>query len=170
LFAGASTHHVAGALAHEGHFSNPGAGVRRRDVASAHALDKTAHCLKQRLALVFARVTNDHRLAATQWQPGQRRLVRHATGQAQHIVQGLLLVGIGPHAATAQGWPQARVVHRNNGLEARGLVMTELDVFVVIEFGVGKNRHCVLSLVFSQNASQTLKSVCDPWQKSEGFT
>jgi hypothetical protein len=64
-------------------------------------------------------------------------------------------------------------MHCNDGLEARGFVVAELDLFVVIEFGVSKNRHFVLSLVLALEAHQTEKSVSDPTpgtqQKSEGF-
>lgn len=55
---------------------------------------------------------------------------------------------------------KARVVHCNNGLEASRFVVTELDLFVVIEFGMSKYQHYTFSLLFlALKRVQTAKSV-----------
>src|SRR3990167_5632796 len=84
-FALSSPGHMAGALGHDLHFRNAGARIRRGDIAAAQAVDEVTHGLEQRGALAAMRVTHDHRLAATQRQPGEGRLVTHAARQAQHI-------------------------------------------------------------------------------------
>src|SRR5690606_7845971 len=98
--------HVAGALGHDAHLRHPGAGVCGGDVAPAETVDEVAHGLEQRLALVAARIADDHRLATAQRQARQRRLVGHAAGQAQHVAQGLLVGGVAPHAEPPRAGPR----------------------------------------------------------------
>ncbi|MNE03299.1 hypothetical protein D3C80_957950 [compost metagenome] len=140
-FARLGAGHVAGAPGHQLHLGHPGAGVGGADVAPAEAVDQRAHRLEQRRALAAVRVADDHRLAAAQWQVGQRRLVGHAARQAQHVAQRFLVAGVGPHAAAAEGRTQGGVVDGDDGLEAAGLVVAEDDLLVLVELAVGKHGH-----------------------------
>ena len=133
--------HVAGALGHDLHLGHAGAGVGRGDVAPAELVDEVAHGLEQRLALAAARVADDHRLAAAQRQARQRGLVGHAARQAQHVAQGLLVAGVVPHAAAAEGRAEGGVVHGDDGLEAAGRVVAEDHLLVVVEVDMGEDGH-----------------------------
>src|SRR5690606_14412949 len=73
---------------------------------------------------------DDHRLAAADVQAGDRVLVGHAARQAQDVVQRLLLGLVRPHAGAAQRRAQHGVVDRDDGLQARVLVVAEDDLFV----------------------------------------
>jgi hypothetical protein len=119
--------------------------IRRGDIAPAEAVDEIAHGLEQRLALAGVRVADDHRLAATQRQARQGRLVGHAARQAQHIAQRLLVRGVVPHAAAAQGRAEGTVVDGDDGFQAAGLVVAVDHLFVLIEVDVGEDGHRVTS-------------------------
>ena len=69
---------MAGSLGEGLHFRLAGARVGRGDVAPAEAVDEIAHGVQQRLALAGMRIADDHRLAATELEAGQRGLQRHA--------------------------------------------------------------------------------------------
>ena len=58
---------------------------------------------------------------------GQRRLVAHAFGQTQGILDGALLVDVAQVAAAPQRRPQAAVVNGNNGLEPGLRVLGEVQ-------------------------------------------
>ena len=102
-----------------------------RDVAAVQRIDETAHGAEQRFGLVLARVADDDGLAAAQVQAGNRRLVGHAARQAQNVVEGILLGGVGPHAHATQGRSERGVVNGDDGLEPGILVVTEDDLLVL---------------------------------------
>src|SRR3546814_249900 len=71
-----------------------------------------------------------HALATAEVQAGDRCLVRHAARQAQHVVERFGLGLVRPHPGAAQRRAQHGVVDRDDGLQARVLVVAEDDLFV----------------------------------------
>ena len=59
-------------------------------------------------------------------------LVAHAAGQAQHVKEGVLLAGVGPQAAAADGGAEVGVVQGDDALEGRLLVVELGDLFVSV--------------------------------------
>ena len=132
---------MARALSHDLHFRHAGAGVGGGDIAPAEAFDKITHGLEQRRALAGMRGADDYRFTATQRQVGQGRFVGHAARKAQHIAQRFIVIGVGPHAATAEGRAEVAVVNGNNRLQAAGLVVAVDHLLVVVEIDMGKHGH-----------------------------
>ncbi len=134
-------HHMAGALGEGLHLGITRARVGGGDVAPAEAVDEIAHGVQQRLALARVRIADDHRLAAAQRQAGQGGFERHPARQAQHVAQGVVVIGVGEHPATAQRRAESRVVDGDDGLETRCLVVAEDHLFVAVEIGMREYGH-----------------------------
>src|SRR5690606_4403237 len=145
--------HMTGALGHDAHLGYAGTGIRRSDIAPAQAVDEIAHGLEQGLALAGVRVANDHRLAATQWQTRQRRVVGDAAPQAQHIALRLLLRGVVPDAVATLRRTRGAVVNGDDVFQATGLVVAVDRLFLLIEVDVCENGHRVTSDIKSRPLS-----------------
>ena len=87
---------------------------------------------QQGLGLDQGRVTEDHRLAAAEVEPGDRRLVGHGPGQGQHVLQGVVLVGVGAEADAAERRAQLGRVHGDDRPQAARPVVAEHDFLVSI--------------------------------------
>ena len=83
--------HVVRLLEDELHVVDVDTHVLGGDVAAVQRVDELAEGSEQRLGLVLARVADDDGLAAAEVEAGHRRLVGHAPGQAQHVVDRFLL-------------------------------------------------------------------------------
>ncbi len=94
---------MLGGLCNHPHIGFARTGILGGDVVAVQRIDQPAHGAQQFRGLVATRVGDDHGLAAAQRQVGQRRLVGHAAGQAQHIGQCLIVTGVGEDAQAAQG-------------------------------------------------------------------
>ncbi|MNE77286.1 hypothetical protein D3C80_1735880 [compost metagenome] len=90
-------------------------------------IDEAAKGLEQRGAVLHMRVAHDHRLAPTQRQARQRRLVAHALGQANGVGHGAFVIGVRQIAATAHGWAQLLAVDRHNRFQARRRVVEQVQ-------------------------------------------
>ncbi|MNH05365.1 hypothetical protein D3C79_646860 [compost metagenome] len=110
------------ALGNAVHVQGRGAAVHCDDEAPVQGVDEAAKGLEQRGTVFHMRVAHDHRLAAPQWQAGQRRLVAHALGQADGVGHGAFIIGIRQVAATAHGRAQLLAVDSHHGLQAGGRV------------------------------------------------
>src|SRR3546814_20079201 len=64
--------------------------------------DGVQTCALPILALACVRITDDHRLAAAKLESGQRGFQRHPARQAQHIAQGIVVIGVGKHPAATE--------------------------------------------------------------------
>jgi hypothetical protein len=73
------------------------------DVTPAQGLHVTAEGAEKRFRLVPLGVSDDDGLPAPQIQAARGGLVGHPAREAQGVHHGLLLGGVGPHAASAQG-------------------------------------------------------------------
>ncbi|MNY08698.1 hypothetical protein D3C86_1415660 [compost metagenome] len=93
------------------------------------------------------RRADDHRLAATLGEPGQRGLVAHALGQAHGIADRTLLVGVGQVAATTEGRAETCVVDGDYGLEARDWILREVQFLKPGGFHHGEHAVAPLLLV-----------------------
>jgi hypothetical protein len=132
---------VLGDLGDAAHVGLAAARVLGGDVGAAQAVDQPAHGAQQLGGLVAARVGDDHRLAAAERQVGQRRLVGHAAGEAQHVGECLGVAVIGEDAQAAQGRAASGIVDGDDGAQAARLVAAEDDLLVVVELGVVEDRH-----------------------------
>ncbi|MBL0029242.1 MAG: hypothetical protein IPO95_09290 [Rhodanobacteraceae bacterium] len=119
-----------GLLEHPFHVVDVDADVFGRDVAAVQRVDEAAEGAEQRFRLVLGRITDDHALAAAEVQARDRGFVGHAARQAQHIVQGVLLGLVRPHAQSAQRRAEHGVVDRDDRLETGVLVVAEDDFLV----------------------------------------
>ncbi|MCY1535367.1 hypothetical protein D9M68_707680 [compost metagenome] len=91
--------------------------------------------------------TDDHRLAAALFDAGQRSFVAHALGQADGIADRALLVGIGQVTATAEGRTETGVMNGDNGLEARGRILSQVQRLKSGGFHHGEHAVAPLRLV-----------------------
>lgn len=62
-----------------------------RVVAAAQAVNKTAKGAEQLLTILCLGIGYDHRLTATHSQTGQRVLVSHTAGEAQHVSESFIV-------------------------------------------------------------------------------
>ena len=99
-------------------------------VAAVERLHEAAVGAQQRLGLELRRVADDDRLAAAEVEPGERGLVGHPAGQVEHVVEGVLLGGVGVEAGAAEGRAEGGGVDRDDRLEAGRLVVAEDDLLV----------------------------------------
>src|SRR5215210_6899922 len=116
------------------------------DVTPAQGLHVTAEGAEQRLRLVPLGVADDHGLPAPQIQAARGGLVGHPVRETQGVHHGLLLGGVGPHAASAQGGAQGGVVDGDDGAQARGLVVAEHELLVAVLRHLFEDMHAVSSI------------------------
>ncbi|KAG1438791.1 hypothetical protein G6F57_019695 [Rhizopus arrhizus] len=112
------------------HVVDVGTDVLGGDVAPAQRIDVTAEGAEQHLGLVHLGVADDHRLAATDIEAGQRILVGHRPAQPQHVGQRLVGAGVGAHAHAAQGRAQGGVVDGDDRLQPGIVVVAEHHLFM----------------------------------------
>ncbi|MNE53650.1 hypothetical protein D3C80_1483880 [compost metagenome] len=108
---------VLGVLGDAVHVGARRAAVHRGDIGALQRLDDATERLEQGAAVIHMRRADDHRLAAALTQPRQRRLVAHALGEADGVLQGSFLVRIRQIAAPSQRRAKAGAVDGNDGLE-----------------------------------------------------
>src|SRR5690606_33421307 len=87
---------------------------------------------EQHLAPRSLGVADDHCLAATQVDPGDRGLVGHAAREAQHIDQRFALGRVIPEAGPAQRRPQRGVVDRDDATVIRRRLVAEQYLLVSV--------------------------------------
>ena len=88
------------------HVGDVGADVAGGDVAATERGEEAAVGAQQRLGLVRRRVPDDDGLAAAVVQPGAGVLVGHRPGEAQHVVEGGVLVRVLAEARPAERRPE----------------------------------------------------------------
>ena len=120
---------VIGVLGDAVHVGAGGAAVDGGDVTTIEGFDETPEGFEQRGPTLQMRRTDDHRLAATVIDTGQRRLVAHALSQTNGIANGALFIGIGQVATTAERRPEAGIVNGDNGSEAAGRILGQVQSF-----------------------------------------
>jgi hypothetical protein len=91
--------------------------------------------------LVDGGVADDHRLAPTEVEPGGRRLVRHAPGEAEDVLQRVLLGGVGVEAGAAEGRAQPGGVDGDDRPEPARPVVAEHDLLVAVRFEALEDLH-----------------------------
>ena len=123
---------VGGLLAHLDDVIDNGAHVLGGEEPAAQGVDEAAVGAEQRLGLVGAGVADDERLAAAEVESGEGGLVGHGAGEPQHVDDGLLLGGEGPHACAAAGGAERGVVDADERPQARLLVGVHRELFVVV--------------------------------------
>ena len=99
-------------------------------VAAVQRLHEAAVGAQQRLGLEPGRVADDDGLAAAEVEAGQRRLVGHPAGEVEHVVEGVLLGGVGVEAGAAEGRAEGGGVDRDDRPEPGRLVVAEDDLLV----------------------------------------
>ena len=109
------------------------ADVLGRQVAAAERLDEPPQRPEQELALLRARIADDHRLAAAEREPGRRVLVGHPPRQAQDVGQRRLVGVVRPHPDAAERGAERRVVHRDQSAEPRLGLVADHDLLVLGE-------------------------------------
>ena len=115
---------------HPFHVVDIDADVFGRDVSPVQGVDESAEGAEQGFGLVAGRVADDDCLAAAEIESRHRILVGHATRQAQHIVDRLLLALVRPHAQATKGRSEHGVVDGDDGLKAGILVVAENHFFM----------------------------------------
>ena len=116
-------------------------GVLRRYVTPSQRVDKTPHGQEQLPGPVLRRVPDDHGLASPEGKARKRRLVGHAPGQAQHIIQCCLLGLVGIHAAATHRGTQRGVMHRDDGPQATLAIAAKYQLLVFIKGNGIENAH-----------------------------
>lgn len=89
---------------------------------------------EQSFAIRCLIVTNDDRLAAPEWQPGQRVLVSHAVRQAQGVGERFFFAVVIPEACTANGWTKCGVMDGNDAVVTSCGISPDQDSLVI---GIG---------------------------------
>ena len=136
---GARAAHMGGFGGDNLHVVGRDADVLGGEIGSGQPLHLPAEGAQQLGRLLAARVGDDHRLAAAEVEAGERVLVGHAARQAQRVGQRLAARGIGPHPAAAERRAEPGVMHRDDGLEAGGGIVTLHHLLVAGEFGMIEN-------------------------------
>ena len=134
---GGQAHHVRGALCDRDHVARAGAHVLGGDVGALERVDGVGEVEEHGAAVVAigrmrAGRQADHSLAAAQDEVGGRRLEGHRTRQAQGVARRLRPAGVVPHSAAAEGRPEHRGMHRNDGVEP-GAGTAADDQLLVVE-------------------------------------
>ena len=106
---------MPGLAAHLVHVLHRRAYVLAGDVGPAQMFHCPAKGSEEFRRLLTARIADDHRLAAAQGQPGQRRLEGHAARQALRVGQRVVFTCVAPHAAAAHRRSQRRIVDGDHG-------------------------------------------------------
>jgi hypothetical protein len=102
------------------------------DVPAAEAVDEPSEHAEQRLGSVGG-VADDHRLAAAEVEPRQRRLVGHRPGQLQDIGQGLRLGAVGPEPHPAECGTQRGRVDGDDRPQPGGRIRAVDHLFVAAD-------------------------------------
>ena len=118
---------VPGALGNTIHIGGGGAAVDGSDVASIQLFDTATKGFKQRRATFDMRRPHDHGLGPPYCQTGQRSFIAHVLGQADGVIHGTFIVGVGQISAPSQGGPQATAMNGNHRLEPRKRINTEVQ-------------------------------------------
>ena len=90
-------------------------------------MNKLAECAEQFSAIEIGFWFDDHRFATALRDIGQRGLVTHALGQADHIVNGGFVSQVFDTATTAQCGAQSCVVDGDDGVELTRLIVFEMQ-------------------------------------------
>src|SRR5262249_53988981 len=114
-------------LADHLHVFEAGSAVFRGDVVAAEGVDETAERPEERDAIEVLRGADEHALAAAVRETCERRLVRHAAREAERVDERVFVRVVREEPASAERGPEPRVVHGDDGLEARRLVELEMD-------------------------------------------
>ena len=128
--------HVLRLHVHEVHVGRAGANIFGRDVATAERIHEPAVCAEEHLALGRAAIPDDHRLAATEVEPCDGVLVRHAAREAQRVDDRLFVIRILPEARAAEGGTERRVMDRDDAAIPARFVVAHDDLLVA-HFGHG---------------------------------
>jgi hypothetical protein len=121
---------VFAGLGNDIHVARVGAHVACGDVPAPQRLDHASVSTQQFVGLVDERIADHDRLPAAECQAGQRRLVGHAPGQGDDVVEGVGLVGVRVEASAAERRPEGGRVDRDDAAKAGALVGAEEDLLV----------------------------------------
>src|SRR5690606_1858395 len=94
--------------------------------------DKPAERPEQFRTFVPLRIPDDHRFSSAKVHVGRPALVRHAPGQAQHILQRLLRGSVGSHPASPEGGSHRRVVDGDDRLQPGSPVTADDHLLVSV--------------------------------------
>ncbi len=136
--------HPSGAFTHCPDIGNPGSGILCSYIAAVLGIDEITHREQQRATFLAVGIADDNRLAAAKGQPRQGGFVGHAPGQAQYVVQGFRLTGVGKHPATTYRWSQCAVVDGDNRTQAAVTVAAKCDQLVLVVGRCRKNAHIII--------------------------
>lgn len=111
------------------HVRHRGTAVDRGDVATVELFDAAAKGFEQRASVFHMHRTHDHRNATALRQPRQCGLVTHALSEANGILNGRFVIGIGKITTSTQGWPEATVMDGNDRLQPGDRVDAKVQRF-----------------------------------------
>ena len=109
-----------------------GTHVLGRDVAAPQGVDEAGVGPDEGLAAEEDGVADDHGLAPSEVEPGRGRLVGHPPGQAQDVLQGVVLRGVGVEPGATQGGAEAGRVDGHDGAQPARPVVAEDNLLVVV--------------------------------------
>ena len=124
---------MGGLAADDVHVGLGRADVLGRDVPPRERFDEPAVGAEKGLRLGRARVADDHRLAATEVEPGRGRLVGHALRETEHVLECGVLGLVRVEAGAAERGPESGGVDGDDRPQAALAVMAIDDLLVVVD-------------------------------------
>src|SRR5690242_5285885 len=103
-------------------------------------MDEACQRAQPRLALIAPWIADNNALAPTIRGPARRALIRHAARQSQHILDGVRLALIRPHAYAPGSRAERGIMNGDDGAQSQRFFLAEEEVFIIIRGHAVKNK------------------------------